>query len=293
MTKQVKENKLVIREIKENLKAGPITVPQELLLILWGRGDLLGLYFSLSLLSRMRLDFIRQADLAGLSGMSYLSYLKKRKELEEFGLIRVEIEKHNLTRIYLDSEKLWGLIKFIRPSYKNYKTPPATMSLLEVKENIANTRKSLVELVGKINNGEKNFVFSHNIYNTNNNKSPNLVSNTNTVSDDSSSKVYCAKTYPKEDYKLVLDAFREYKGVEIAGPEVAYHCRAIKMMFQAGRSPQQIADFMKWLHSKQGDRDMAWVRTWTIWTVQKKIAEFVAGKLEPRSKKEEYQKYGE
>jgi len=84
--------------------------------------------------------------------------------------------------------------------------------------------------------------------------------------------------FPKVDYVLVLNAYQKYKGVKLSGPEFLVPMRAIKTMFKAKRKPEEIISFMRWLN--ENEEVIPWVRTWTIWTVQKKIAEFSAGKLE-------------
>ena len=62
------------------------------------------------------------------------------------------------------------------------------------------------------------------------------------------------------------------------------------MMFQADHKPKEIIDFMKWLHDNEKNEETAWVKTWTIWTVQKKIAEFVGGKLAVPTGKEDLER---
>ena len=86
------------------------------------------------------------------------------------------------------------------------------------------------------------------------------------------------KRYPKDDYNLVLDAYQKYKGIKLAGSEFVIPLKAIKLMFEAKRTPEEIISFMKWLSENQNE--IPWTRTWTIWTVRNKLPEFLAGKLE-------------
>ena len=58
-----------------------------------------------------------------------------------------------------------------------------------------------------------------------------------------------------------------------------------------GENIYEIMDFMQWLHDNENNEEAPWVRTWTIWTVQKKIPEFLAGKLKTKSVEDEYPKY--
>ena len=51
-------------------------------------------------------------------------------------------------------------------------------------------------------------------------------------------------------------------------------------MFKSNRKPKDIIAFMKWLNENESNEETAWVKTWTIWTVQKKMAEFLGGKLD-------------
>ena len=192
-------------------------------------------------------------------GMSYLTYLKRRKQLEEIGLLEVKIQHQNNTKIILKTDLLWGLIKFIRGSYKKYKTPTSLNDAKKLEEYIDTTRKSLFEALAK----KGQLKLSHSIYSIN---TPKPLKPTTTH-------------YPKYHYTIVLRAFQKYKGVKLYGPEINQHMRAIKTMFKSNRKPKEIVDFMKWLHDHEDHEQTPWVKSWTIWTVQKKLPEFVGGKL--------------
>lgn len=86
-----------------------------------------------------------------------------------------------------------------------------------------------------------------------------------------------AKSFPRENYNLILDAYQHYKGIKLSGPEFLSPQKAIKTMFEADRKPNEIIAFMKW--TSENLNTVPWMRNWTLWTIQKKIAEFSAGKL--------------
>lgn len=85
--------------------------------------------------------------------------------------------------------------------------------------------------------------------------------------------------FPKEDYAIVLNAYKRYKGVGLFGPEQYRAQHAVKQMFLAKRSVKQIVDCMKFFASVVDTEGYSWVRSWTLETVMKKMPEFVAGKL--------------
>lgn len=271
----------------------PFVTPQELLEILWDRGDLIYLCLQLYYLSRLKVEiFVSQPNVAKILGMNYCVYLKKRKELENLKFLEVTIRNNNFTEINLIFLKTIGLSKNNRGSIEKQWTPPNFRTPQEIKEYIANTGLLLSELAKKepVITGQS--AFFDNIY-INTNKTNNNTNTSITNKVNSKSTIVKGKTYPKEDYGLVLDAFKKYKGVGLMGPEISYHLRAIKMMFQAEHKPKDIIDFMKWLHDNEKNEETSWVRTWTIWTVQKKIPEFLGGKLKVRNNiEEEYPAYG-
>ena len=141
-------------------------------------------------------------------------------------------------------------------------------------------RKTIIPISGKT--GQMTLSRSIYIYN---NKYNNNINN-----------IYTKKNkkvkFPKENYTLVLQAFKKYKGVALYGPEIAQHLRAIKTMFKSNRKPKEAIDFMRWLSAHEQDSNTPWVKNWTIWTVQKKLAEFLAGKLKVRSLEDQYPQYG-
>lgn len=275
---KIKETKWV-RLIGDSSIDAPFPIPMEAVLILWAKKDLLAIYINLMFLTRVRCNFVlRQPDLAKVLGFSYIFYLKKRKELADLGLIKVSVQNNNFTDIEICSERLWGLYKLYRGVFIFPKDPIVFKTLDDMLNYIDSTGKNMVAKLKEYDKESGKMSVFDNIYNIyNNNTSNNINNNTN-----NNIKI----TYPKEDYEMVLNAFKKYKGVGLRGPEITYHMRAIKMMFQAERSPKEIIAFMKWLHDNEKNEDKRWVRSWTIWTVQKKIAEFIGGKLDDSSEED-------
>ena len=278
------EAKFVRFELEHSVTE-PIFNPFELVMILWSKPELIPIYIYFMILCRLKANFVlTQPQTAKLMGTSYLRYLRKRKELEDLNLIRVDSEKGGFVTIRLDNKRLWGLYETMRGVYIKHIDPIVFNTFEELLDFTNNTGKSLIDELKKLPVKEGQESLLHNIYINNipNNKNNNnyKISNNNTNK----------KTYPKEDYAMVINAFKKYKGVGLMGPEISYHMRAIKMMFQAERKPKDIIDFMKWLHDNERNEETSWVKTWTIWTVQKKIAEFVAGKLEVSTGKEDLER---
>jgi hypothetical protein len=194
------------------------------------------------------------------------TFIKRKNALIRLGLL--EIKSEGNSRNY--NLKIFSKLK-------NFKLPK---SLKEMRIYLDNSRKSL-QILGQEN---KSQITLSNIYNNITSKNNNTNTNINITN----------KTYPREDYNLVLEAFQRYKGIKLAGPEIPQQLKAIKMMFQAERKPQEIVNCMKWFYDHQDDEETSWARNWTIWTVQKKMAEFIAGKLGgSTSLDEEYPTYTE
>ncbi len=82
-------------------------------------------------------------------------------------------------------------------------------------------------------------------------------------------------TYPEAAYEQVVKAYRTYKGLRLQGTELSPVRREIRLMFDAGHSPEAICEFMRAL-SRSGEK---WTEGWTIWTVRKKMPEWRSGVL--------------
>lgn len=102
----------------------------------------------------------------------------------------------------------------------------------------------------------------------------------NNLSSFITSKLLINDEYTVEEYISVLKAYMYYKEIELRGKETYSVLYTIKDMFEAKRKKEQIINFMKWLKQNEDDEHYLWVRSWTIGTVQKKLPEFLAGKLE-------------
>lgn len=98
--------------------------------------------------------------------------------------------------------------------------------------------------------------------------------------------------FKKEDYKKVLDAYTEYKGVTFKGNEKNIALRDIKEMFKSGRSVDDISKCMAWFKDKSSsdDENYRWTKMWTIGTVKRKLPEFVNGLLDIQKEKDEFRK---
>lgn len=217
-------------------------------LLLLGQPDLIGFIVSLLLIGRLGgFQFKTQKYLARLMGLSEPTFINKRKKLEKIGLIEVE---DNGDRRVINLNFLSRL--------KFFKSPSGYKKLLKYIDTAIKSLKVVDQKEGQLS-------LSRSIYYINNTKT-----NTNTNN---------TIRYPKEYYTKVLDAYKKYKGVDLSGPEIPQHMRAIKTMFKAGRKPEEAVSFMRWLNEHEDDEQTPWVRTWTIWTVQKKLNEFLAGKL--------------
>lgn len=82
-------------------------------------------------------------------------------------------------------------------------------------------------------------------------------------------------SYPAEWYRKNEDDYQRIKGITLEGPEFAPLQQALKSMYMANRTPDQICDLMEaFERSTEG-----WTDNWTYSTVKTKMAEFVAGKL--------------
>jgi hypothetical protein len=193
--------------------------------------------------------------------LSEPTFISKRKQLEAMGLIK----------IIINSNKMVMDLKFLS-RLKFFKLP---LDASKQSDYIDNAVKTLVPMDEKEDLLKEN----DNIYN---------IYNTNNINNKDNNILVKGKTFPKQDYDIVITAYKKYKGVGLVGPEVAYHLKAIKLMFQADRKVKEIVDFMKWLHDNEKNEETTWVKTWTIWTVQKKLPEFVAGKLNVKTVTDEY-----
>ena len=92
----------------------------------------------------------------------------------------------------------------------------------------------------------------------------------------------------RDSYLNILISYMKYKGVEIRGEEVKQVLFIIKKMLDSDRTEKQIIDFMKWMRENDDNEEVPWVRFWTINTVQSKLHEFIADKLDVNSWEDEF-----
>jgi len=268
-----REKDILIQGLTDNAPNQDIVFQFEKALYLMGKPDLIGLLLSLMMLNQIGyIHFKTQRHLARAIGFSEPTFIKKRKDLEMMGILSL-IDNGNRRIINLN---FLSRLKF-------FKLPTPPTEQLKYLDTMAKSIKSDKEKVGQME-------LTHGIYiNNNSSGNTNITNNSNTNND-----IHTPvdnRRFPKEDYDLVLEGFKKYKGVGIFGPEVGQCLRAIKTMFRSNRKPKEIIDFMQWLHDNENNEETIWVKTWTIWTVQKKISEFVAGKLKVKTTQDEYPRY--
>lgn len=254
-----------------------------------GRVDLLGLYIWLSILVEYPqvVTFANQKQLAKFLEMSWNTFVKKKNELEAFGLIKLERNKKGFTELHVFSLTSVNLIEILcsvqKLNHRGSKIEPVK-NFAQLSEFAEAVGKSAIPLTEEISKNE----LSSTIYNNTNNSKPN--NNTNNISNNTNIDVKDKiKRYPREDYQVVIDGYQKYKGIKLSGPEISPVYKAIKLMFQAGHKVKAVLDFMKWLHDNESNEEMPWVKLWTIWTVQKKMPEFVAGKLKSKTLDDDYE----
>lgn len=285
------KSEVIITEISiEKGLFEPVSFPVELLFLLWGEPDLLGIFLGLRFLAEQRFGFyMGQAKIADLLNMSEPTFIKKRKKLEDLGVVDVEmIQSGDRRQIKLILKSVQGSQKFYE-SLKNFKSLKKFKSFSnhkEVKELLEFSRRNVFP-IDRIPMGP--LFESDNIYNNPNNITSNNIANsniankpkTNSSNDDTRVDIPKGKTYPIADYDKVLKAYMQYKGIVLMGPELAGGRKAIKMMFLASRTPDQIIGFMKWIYQNEDDEEHGvWLKgKWNLWTVQKKIAEYLGGKF--------------
>lgn len=261
MAKEI--NAVIKRIVIEEITFDLIT-QFETVLVLSHRPDLIGFCVLLKFYNQINLlTSLNQKQLAILMGLTEPTFIKRRKELEVIGLLEVKVEGNH--RIYR--------LKF----FKNLKFFKCPKSFGQTLDYLDKSRKSLTISSEETQQLTLNPIIYNNILSL---KSKNKYINNKNI-----------KRYPKEYYTIVLRAFSKYKGVKLSGPEIPQHLRPIKMMFKANHKPKEIVDFMKWLHDHEDDERTSWARLWTIWTVQKKIPEFLAGKLKSPKMEDEYPTY--
>lgn len=253
---------LLIGEAVNENSFDSVKNPLELYAILHDRIDLLGFYLAISHLINLGvLPFKKQEQLADILHLSKPTYIKFRNEL---------IERKVLALVH-HGNKLWTL-KLLQIS---------RIPLIKIpsREDAHSYLDSLQRKVHPLS--EKEIV---------------QISMDGIIKEEVKKEIVKSKEkeiekkkqeeirYPEEDYKIVLNGYKKYKGVGLIGPEIARAKKAIKEMFKASRSPKQIVDCMKFFKENQNDDENRWMRYWTLETIGKKIPEFLANSLTPVKK---------
>lgn len=257
------EKSVLIQQMKDEAHGRDLSIQFEILIALLGQPELLGLLVSLLFLNQIGfIKYKTQKQIAKLLGFSEPTFIKKRRALEEIGLI--EIDAYSAGSVLN--------LKFLS-RLKNFKLPSEPDKQVEYLVRTLDAVYSQDKEDGQLSlSGLKNFK-SSSIYIYIVSK---LLNNTSNINIKSTSNT----KYPKQDYILVLEEYQMCKGVGLQGTERMQALRAIKTMFKSNRKPKDIVAFMRWLKEHSNDPEHRWVRLWTIWTVQKKLPEFLAGALD-------------
>lgn len=249
-------------ELSEEGELEFVTFRIELLLYLIDKPRLLTMAVGLYTLLHMGYTFKKQRELAQRLGLGWNTYLEYRDELGNIGVIALTQEGRK-QKIQFKKLTSVGPIKLPEKNQDTFldkkkseirpvtKTDIATQQQLKIEAEIVERAKELVKKKEVKKKKEET-------------------------------------RFANEDYELVLNAYRKYKGVGLQGPEIQRAKRAIKQMFLAQRSIKQIVDCMKFFHDNQSNEEMRWVQSWTVETVMKKMPEFVAGKLKARTMDDDY-----
>lgn len=96
----------------------------------------------------------------------------------------------------------------------------------------------------------------------------------------------------KKSYVLVISEYMKYKGIKLIGYEVKDVFFIVKQMFESQRTPADIIRCMQWFKNHEDSEEFLWIKSWTIRTVQRKLPEFIAGKLNAPTTEELYPYYG-
>lgn len=264
-TKEIIEESDATIEFIDNRATIDILVQFEIVLSLHNRIDLLGIIVTILFFNQIGfLKFTKQKEFAEALGLSEPTLITKRNELIEIGLIDV-VKKGKRTA--------WKLNAF--ESVKSFSLP--NKSVKEQSKYLQSFRKTLTPI--------NNLYWQQKAKEEAERQQQIIIDEMakmqakQIVKKKAQAKKKDEQRFPNEDYEIVLNAFKKYKGVGLLGPEVTRAKRAIKQMFLATRTPKQIVDCMKFFKEHQHDEEYKWLSAWTLETVMKKIPEFLAGTL--------------
>ncbi len=278
-----KEIDAIIESISQVVDVSDVLLPFESVLLLIKDQTSLGFYVSLRFMMQMGMvNYVSQKHLAKLLGLSQVTFISRRNELVRIGLLEVMINGNRRAYKLFQPRRVKNLYPFTKPS--------------EVGKSLDETRKMMYD--GEMTSANLR-VLSNNIYVPNpsfpsNNNIPNKESNTVTNTLDTSiSRVEgkllkqvvdtkgSASTshFNQHDLNRILKAYFKYSGTERKGPELIQVKGAIQAMYKAGRTADEIIRFMKWIDENKANKDYSWLRFWTMWTVQKRLPDFLSGAL--------------
>lgn len=125
-----------------------------------------------------------------------------------------------------------------------------------------------------------------------NNQQATTTNNDNNILSFISSKLILNSNikYKPITYIKLLNLYMELKGIKLMGEEKKCALYSIHNMLKSGRKPQNILAFMLWFNQNEDDKNYPWVKNWTIKTVERKLPEFLAGKLKIPTLDDMYEK---
>jgi len=268
----------VLLTVRDNRFAKPLFIDVELITLLWNEPHLVGFYIHLYYLQQLGLLSIApDKKVAEVMGISYMSFLKYRDSLKKIGLINVT---KNGTKCIVDLNQIDRLSKDDLKPPTNLDDFPNWMIKLQKKIQIITPEYAMK--IQAIEKAKEEKIQQE------------LLAREAVKKAKEKEKAKAKreeKRFPNEDYEIVLNAYKKYKGVGLLGPEINRAKRAIKQMFLAERRIKDIVDCMKFFHDNQRNEEYKWLQSWTIETVMKKIPEFVAGQLKSRTMEDDYKKY--
>ncbi len=238
----------------------------EIILYLLNKTDVSGLYISLLYLKQIGyLQIKDQNDIIKLLNLSRQTYFTKRDKLMKLGLIAI-VRQHK--RQIITFKGFRRIPHFVLPTdvtaFDSYIIDAAN-SIRPISSTILKTQKAInVEKAKQLEIEQK----------TNEKVQAELKRREQKKKEEDVS-------FDGENYKLVIHAYEQNKGVRLSGAYVLRAKKSIKEMFKAGYKVKQIVDCIKWFAEAEKIEEIKWVQqnSWTIETVMKKMPEFVAGKL--------------
>ena len=275
-------NEVIFTEIKVAFTRD-ITIPEYITFTLSDNPGALGLYTGLLFLAQN--DYLAmyktQKDMADFLGISKPTFIKYKRILINLGFIEERKDPNNNFRhslIFVEPpipDDVLKILTWVKKFYLGKKSLPApnTKKVLDIARKISKNKaltKSEESLI-------RPYIYNNNpLFNINNNINNNI---SNTSNNKTKAPKKQKERFPRGWYEKVLDAYEKYKGIKIAGPERTQASHAIRNAFLSGHKPKDLIDFMEWLSKNEDNPQLPWVKNWILNTVQKKMPEWKAGKL--------------